>query len=324
LAVNSNNPVNVFKGPLWLLYTILVVHQIINAAAFPVAKIGLAQFDPLVYAFFRFLFCTLGYLPFLILNGNKTAIARGDRLKIFGIGLLLIPFNQVLFLVGQKLTSAGHASLLFATTPVFVYVLAIRFLKERLIFLRSLGIFIALGGVAIILFSGRIRFGQEFLVGDLLVLLAVMAWAGATVAGKPLASRYGAFRVMGTAMVYGSLVYMPFGFIFALHSDYQGVNHIGWLSILYMAVVVSIFGYVVWYWVLKFLEASQVAVLQNIQPVIATALAAVFLGEPVTLTLIVGGIIVIAGVILSQLRPGVFRWLFVDKANVAAKGEVKC
>lgn len=312
---HSDNSANKFKGPLWSLYTILVVHQIVNAAAFPVAKVGLAQFDPLVYAFFRFSFCTLGYLPFLILNGATVKIPRADRLKIFGIGLLLVPLNQLLFLTGQKLTSAGHASLLFATTPIFVYMLAIRFLKEKLTTLRSLGILVALSGVLIILFSGGIRFGLEFLEGDLLVLMAVMAWAGATVAGKPLASRYGAFRVMGTAMVYGSLVYMPFGVVIALHADYSAANYIGWLSIVYMAIVVSIFGYVVWYWVLKFLEASQVAVLQNIQPIIATALAAMFLGEPVTVTLVTGGIIVIAGVVLSQLKPGLFRWPFDDKTN---------
>ncbi len=311
MPVSDNG--NSFKGPLWLLFAILVGHQIINAAAFPVAKIGLFQFDPLVYAFYRFLFCTLGYLPFLIFIRHKTPIARKDRLKIFGIGLLLIPFNQVLFLMGQKMTSAGHASLLFATTPVFVYLLAIKFLGEKLTAIRSTGILIALTGVLVILFSGRIRFGSEYLIGDLLVLVAVMAWAAATVAGKPLASRYGAFRVMGTGLVYGSLVYMPFGLIVAVRYDYQNINYQGWLSIVYMAVVVSIFGYVVWYWVLKYLEASQVAVLQNIQPVAATALAAMMLGEPITPTLIVGGIIVIGGVILAQVRIGGKALTFDDK-----------
>ncbi len=312
----SNNG-NAFKKPLWILFAILVGHQIINAAAFPVAKIGLFQFDPLVYAFYRFLFCTLGYLPFLIFIRRQTPIARKDRWKIFGIGLLLIPFNQVLFLIGQKMTSAGHASVLFATTPIFVYLLAIKFLGEKLTAVRSTGILIALTGVMIILFSGKIRFGSEYLIGDLLVLVAVMAWAAAMVAGKPLASRYGAFRVMGTALGYGSLVYMPFGMIMAVRYDYQNINYQGWLSIVYMAVVVSIFGYVIWYWVLKYLEASQVAVLQNIQPVAATAMAAVMLGEPITPNLIVGGIIVIGGVILAQVRTGGKVLAFDDKVIIS-------
>ena len=118
---------------------------------------------------------------------------------------------------------------------------------------------------------------------------------------------------MGTGLVYGSLVYMPFGLIVALRYDYQYINYQGWLSIVYMAVVVSIFGYVIWYWVLKYLEASQVAVLQNIQPVAATALAAVMLGEPITPNLIVGGIIVIAGVVLAQIRNGGKVMAFDDK-----------
>lgn len=288
--------------PVWLLFSILTVHQIFTAATFPVAKIGLAQFDPLVYAFYRFLFCSLAFIPILIRQNVKSKISGPDKWKLFWIGMLLIPFNQVLYLIGQKMTSAGHASLMFATVPVFVYILAIKYLNEKMSVLRSLGIIVALVGVMIVLFSGKLKFGQEYLTGDLLILVAVIAWAIATVVGKPLATKYGAFRTTGTALVFGSLVYLPFGAIWAIRFDYSSVNYIGWLSVLYMAIVVSVIIYVAWYWILKYLAASRVAVLQNVQPIIATALAAIMIGETVTASFIIGGIIVIFGVVLSQIR----------------------
>ncbi len=288
--------------PLWFVFGVLVFHQVISACAFPFAKIGLNQLDPLVYAFYRFAISSAIYIPVLFRQNRKSKIVRRDHLKLFGIGLLLIPINQLVFLIGQSLTSAGHSSLLFATTPVFIYLLAIFFLNEKATLLRSVGIIVALIGVYIILSGGNIRFGREYFLGDILVLLAVVAWAAATVMGKPLARRYGAFRVTGSALVYGSLVYLPFGLYQALRADYSAVNWQGWFSVGYMAIVISTGAYVLWYWVLKYLEASRAAIMQNLQPIVATAVAAFLLSEPITGSLILGGVIVIGGVILTEIR----------------------
>lgn len=286
---------------LWILYSVLLLNQILSSLAFPAAKIGLNEIDPLVYAFFRFLICSLFYLPILIWLRNKKHIPLKDHLKIFLIGLMLIPFNQVLFLIGQSMTSAGHSSLMFATIPIFIYIMAIIFLHEKATWRRSLGILIAAGGVYVILRGGKVRFGPEYLLGDLIILAAVMAWAGATIMAKPLAIKYGALRVTGHALVYGSAVYMPYGLYLMRDYDIRSISWVGWSSIFYMAVVISVIAYVMWYWVLKHMEASRVAIAQNIQPIIATAVAAVVLSEPIGINLVIGGIIVISGVVLTEI-----------------------
>ena len=288
--------------PLWVFFVLLVFHQTVVAGAFPFAKIGLNQFNPFVYAFYRFCISSLIYIPILLRLRKNGSIEKMDNLKIFFIGLLLIPLNQVVFLIGQSLTSAGHASLMFAATPVFVYLLAVPFLGEKLKIFRIVGILIAIAGVYIVVSGGGSQFGFDFLLGDLLVLVAVAAWAGATVLGKPLALKYGAFRVMGLALVYGSVVYFPYGLYRAINADYSGITITGWMSIAYMAVIISVFAYVLWYWVLKYLEASRVAIMQNIQPIIASLLAAFFLGEAITSIFIIGGVIIIGGVVLTEIK----------------------
>ena len=55
-----------------------------------------------------------------------------------------------------------------------------------------------------------------------------------------------------------------------------------------------------WYWVLKYMEASRLAVYHNIQPIIASAIAYFWLGEPLTMAFIVGGLIVLVGVIVTE------------------------
>jgi len=286
----------------WFIYGTILFHQFFTAVAFPVAKLGLNEIEPYTYAFFRFLISSLIYIPILYNLRKRKKIPLNDHFRIFILGLVIIPLNQVVFLIGQSLTLASHSGLLFAMVPIFIYILAIIFLGEKPTIRRTIGIIIAFGGVYIILSGGKVEYDTNYLLGDFLVLLAVVAWAAATIMAKPLALKYGAFRVIGLALVYGSVFYMPYGLYRALNFDYGPVTWIGWFSVLYMAVLVSILAYILWYWLLKKMEASRLAIMQNIQPVIASAVAAITLSEPIGLAFVVGGIIAITGVILTEIK----------------------
>ncbi len=282
-------------------YLIILLHQILTALAFPMAKLGLNEIDPYSFAFIRFTAMSLVYLPVLWFLRNQTSISGRDHARIFIIGLLIIPLNQVVYLVGQSLTSAGHSSLLFATTPVFIYILAILALGEKVTFRRVLGIGVALVGVYLVLTGGKARFGLEFLLGDVLIMVAVVAWAAGTVLTKPLAVKYGTFRVLGLALLYGSAVFWPYGLYRALGADFSLLTWRGYLSLFYMAIMVSVGAYFIWYWVIKYVEVSRLAVVQNIQPIIATAVAALILSETVSSGFILGGLVILGGVILTEL-----------------------
>ena len=75
----------------------------------------------------RFTVASAIYLPVLIYLRRHKKIAARDHLKIFLLGFMIIPLNQVIFLVGQSMTLAGHGALLFATVPIFIYLLAVIF-----------------------------------------------------------------------------------------------------------------------------------------------------------------------------------------------------
>jgi len=284
------------------LYGVILIHQFLSSFAYPFAKLGLNSIEPFVYAFFRFLITTLLFTIILLVKKSEHSIPLRDHLRILIVGITLIPANQLLFLVGQSMTTASHASLLFATTPVFIYILAILFLREKARLRRSLGILIATGGVYLILSSGKIRFGTEHLFGNLLVIAAVIAWAVGTIMGKPLAQKFGALRVTGLALIYGSLLYFPFGLFKTWQYPLSSIPWTGWVSVAYMAVVISTVAYVLWYWILKYMEASRVAVIQNLQPIIASSVAVLLLNEPITRHFIIGGIIILGGVLLTEIE----------------------
>ncbi len=284
-----------------MILSVLFFQQFLGAISFAIAKYGLAIIEPFVFAFYRFVIAAAILLLITRLSKHDKPIEKRDYWKIIGLGVIIIPFNQVAYLYGQSLTGAGHASLLFATTPIWIFILALIHLKERLHLRRGIGIVVAVIGVGVIMFGGAVKIGQEYLIGDLIILLSVLAWSYYTILGKPLVRKYGAFRVTAYALSFGALLYIPFGLYEAVKMDYSQTTVGAWLSVLFMAIGISVVAYVLWYWVLKHIEASRMAVFHNIQPVIATVMAYFWLGEPLGAPFVIGGLTVLAGVIVAEI-----------------------
>jgi drug/metabolite transporter (DMT)-like permease len=276
--------------------------QAVASLCYPIAKYGLQTIEPFTFAFYRYVISSVVLLAFVKLKKYDLPVARKDYPRIILIGFLIIPFNQTLFLVGQSMTAAGHGAFLFSTTPVFIFLLALIHLKEKLVWRRAIGITLALAGVMTIMSSGAIEVSTDYLLGDIIIVISVTAWAYYTILGKDLVRKYGALRMTAYALSVGSALYFPFGLYMAMKYDYSQATLGAWASVLYMALGMSVFVYVLWYWLLKYMEASRVAVYHNIQPVIATVVAYVFLGEELTLPFLIGGAIVLAGVITSEVK----------------------
>ncbi len=280
----------------------LVGQQLLSSLAFPIAKFGLAQIEPFTFAFFRFiisasvLFVIVKFSRFLI------PVEKKDYLKLLGLGFLIIPFNQTAYLVGQRMTSAGHGAILFATVPLWMFVTGMIHLKEKFVWRRGIGVLVGLAGVLIIMGGGAATFSTRYLWGDLIVLEAVLAWVYYSILGKPLVMKYGALRVTAYSLAFGTLFYFPFGLYRAMNFDYSAVTIGAWISVLYYSLGISVTAYVLWYWLLKHMEATRLAVFNNIQPVIASIVALVFFGEPLGPGLLIGGTIVLAGVLITELQ----------------------
>ncbi len=283
-----------------IILGVLLFQQVLGALAFPISKVGLLIIEPFTYAFYRYIISAAVLLLIVKLRGHAVPVAKKDYIKIIGLGFLIIPFNQTTFLYGQKLTAAGHGSLLFATVPIWIFIGALFHLRERLVIRRLVGVILGLTGVLIIMSAGAIEIGRDYLVGDAFILVAVIAWAMYSVWGKPLVRKYGAIRVTAYALASGTVMYLPFGLYRAAVFDYSQATLVGWLSVLYMALGTSVAAYVLWYWVLKYMDASRVAVFHNIQPIIASVVAYIFLSEPLGLSFVLGGIVVLSGVIITE------------------------
>ncbi len=279
----------------------MLLQSLLSAGTYLAAKRALADLSPFEVALFRFTIAGGFYAGLWLWSAVR--IARRDLLALAGLGVLGIPVNQGFFLYGMSLTTPGHGALLYALAPVFVFLLARWRLGERATALKLAGVALAFAGVVVVL-VGRgavgIAVAGRGLLGDLLVLVAVVAWSVWAVAAKPYAERYGVLASTGVAIAAGSAAYLPVGLALSDLGAFGRASGGAWGSVLYLTLAQSVVAYLLYYWALRRSDASRVAIWSNTQPVLAAALAWALYGEAVTATFVAGGAMVIAGVVLTE------------------------
>lgn len=267
-------------------------------------KIALRDFDPLTFGIIRFVISVILLNLFLILIGKPLIPKRKDWFWIVVLGFLAIPANQGLLFFGLQYTTPGHSALLYGLTPVLVYLFAIPILKERFFLKKLIGILMAFTGVVIVLLDRNITIEPKFALGDIIIFFGVIAWALYTVFGKKLVKRLGSILAITYTMTFGTLIFIPIGGYDAATFNYANVTGLSWIAVLFTAVITSGIAYPVWYWALKYMEASKLSVFIYFQPILATILSYIFLAEQLTTNFVVGGIVVLMGVFIAERLNG--------------------
>ncbi|MBI1798327.1 MAG: DMT family transporter, partial [Candidatus Eisenbacteria bacterium] len=226
-------------------------------------------------------------------------IAPEDRGRLALLGLLAVPLNQGLFLFGMQWASASHAALLYALTPTFVTLFALRG-GGRPKLSQIVGLALAFAGVLSLMLQRGLHFDQHSLRGDALILLAVVAWAIYTVVGRGVTRRYGPLIVTSEAILIGALIFLPVGLLSLRGFDPARISAGGWGGLAYLALLTSALNYVIWFWGVAHLKPATVAMLTNIQPLVTVALAVAILHESVPAGFALSTALVLGGVWLTQ------------------------
>jgi len=291
-----------------LVLAAMILYTLLAGATFLVAHVTVREFDPLALAQLRFVLAASALVVLVVARrGARAGLAalvppRGLRLRVLGLGVMGTTLNQGLFLFGMAHTTPAHASLLYATTPLMVLVLALARGQERLVPLRAAGMGLAFAGVVFLLFGRGLHDGGATLLGDTLVFAAVIAWAGYTAGSRELLAHLDPLALTAAATVMGAIVFLPVGVPAVLAQDWSRISGRGWFGLAYIGLVTSVVSYLIWSWALARTEASRVAVFTNLQPIAAALLAWAFLGMPLTLHFAASAAIVLVGVALAERR----------------------
>ncbi len=250
---------------------------------------------------FRALIATLVYFIFLGLRKSSfKKIEAKDWWFVAILGILNIPINQYLFLIGIHYTSAPNVSLAYALSPIFVFIVAAFFLKEKASYFKISGIILAVLGAVVLLSEKGFKFSSDSMTGDIYALLASFSWGLYTIIGRNFTRKYGAIYSTALAMLSGLIFFLPFYFIFDGSMNFSEISISNWFQIFYLGAITSGLGYALWFYALKKIDASKLSVFNNFQPVLTAILSFLIFGTGVSLYFVVGGIMIILGVFLTQ------------------------
>jgi len=121
------------------------------------------------------------------------------------------------------------------------------------------------------------------------------------VLSRPLVQRDGAQRATTLSILFGLAIFAPMGLFGLPKLTLATIPPMAWVGLVYLGVMTSVASYLLWFHALSMKEPSRVAIATNGQPVATALLAWLFYGQPITPVFAVGAVLVIGGVVLTQL-----------------------
>jgi len=275
----------------------LAVTLVLWASAFAGIRAGLRAYTPGHLALLRFLIASAMLLVYALITRMRLPAVR-DVPAILLLGFLGITIYQVALSYGEQSVSAGAASILVATVPCFTAILATIFLHERIRLLGWLGIAISFVGVIIVVIGEGT--GLSLATGALLILIASLAESVYFVLQKPYLKRYTGIE-LATYSIWAATLFM-FIYTPGLLQQIQVAPIAATLSVIYLGIFPAAFAYLAWSYALARMSASNTSSFLYVIPIFAILLAWPLLNEIPSLLSLIGGIVVILGVALVNVR----------------------
>lgn len=224
-------------------------------------------------------------------------IKRKDMWRFVLCGLTGIAINQMLFIKGLTMTSAIHASLLMLSTPLLITIFAFWFLKEAVTWIRIAGLIVGITGAVMLIISKAER-GTASLEGDILIILNATSYTFYFILVKPLLKDYPPLHVMRWVFTFGFLLILPFGWTQFSDIHWQTFGSNEYASLAFIVLLGTFLAYMFNVYGIQHLGAGITGSYIYLQPVLATIIAAIFLGESLTITKIIAGLLIFSGVFL--------------------------
>jgi drug/metabolite transporter (DMT)-like permease len=214
------------------------------------------------------------------------------------LGFLGITFHQWLQSTGLVTSQATTTGWIVASMPIFIAILGWLVLKEKLNWLQALGVLLAAFGVILVVTHGNLsvlvsgKFGAP---GDILIMISAPNWAVFTILSRRGLKTYPAALMLFYVIAFGWLFSSV---LFVAGRGWESIHHIetdGWLALGFLGVFCSGVAYIFWYDALKVLPVAQVGTYLYIEPVVTVIVSFLLLNEIITLSGVLGGVVILLG-----------------------------
>lgn len=269
------------------------------------ASIGATRFvsgriDPEALGALRFGIGFALLLPLAMLRPSHSRWpARKDAPATMGLGLLFFGLFPFLMNASLAYTTAARGALALSTLPLLTMLVAAMLGVERLTARKSVGVVIAMGGVAVALMTNLAAAPAQAWRGDLLMVSAALCMALYSVWSRPIIRRCGPVPFTTVAMAAGALSLM---LVAAARGSFGGLGEFGapqWLAVAYVGIVGGAISFFLWGFALERTTPTLVAISMTVSPVSAACVGALLLGEPIQANVVVGIGAVLMGIAVA-------------------------
>ena len=223
-----------------------------------------------------------------------------DFFVFFYLGFFGVAVNQLCFTIGLHHTNVTHSSIIVGLAPIYTLTLAVLFRLERLTLRIAIGMTIAFSGVVILASSTGMAHRSPTLVGDAITMCGSLGFAMYVVLGKRVAGHYNPLTMTTWNFIFGALIALPIAvyqfFAIDLMHTWHALPWQAYACVVYTGLFSSTLAYLFYFWLLRYLEASQLASFSYLLPVSASGLGILFLGERGSLLELAGAILALLGV----------------------------
>lgn len=269
----------------------------------------LAQSLPLMTAAFgRFFVASILLVIVAVkMEGKLPRLNRQQLLLTAVLGFTGIFLYNICFFGALARVPAGRTSLFVSLTPIVTAILAGLIFSERLGLRRWMGIVIALLGAIVVITRGDLLggindIGQSLGLGELMMLGAVLSWATYTLISRKALETLSPIA----ATTYGTL----WGFVFLSIGAFGELKDIDWVfldwrvwtSVFYLGAFGTVLAFIWYYQGIQMVGPSRTAIFTNLVPAFGVLFSAVLLGEPILISMVVGGLIAALGVSLVNKK----------------------
>jgi len=284
------------------IYIAAILAMVFWGMSFIWTSIVFEYYQPITTIFLRLVISTIFLFLLLAVSGYLTKIRR-EHWLLFMISAL---FNPFLYFLGEnfglKYSTASISAVVIATIPVLTPLAAWFMIREKISYLNIAGIFISFAGIMVMLVNPDLSFATNPR-GIILLLLAVISAVIYSILLKKLTTHYSPMNIIAWQNLIGALLFLPL-FLFIDFGDFLTVEPDARLfyALISLAILASSLAYILFAFTIRNLGVNRANVYSNLIPVI-TAIASYYILEEIfTAKKVAGIIIIITGVITTQMN----------------------
>lgn len=289
-----------------MIYVKLFLTAVFWGGTFIAGRILAQEVAPFSGSFLRFLVASVCMFPLVWhFEGRLQPLRKKQLLVVFLSGMTGVFLYNVFFLTGLQTVQAGRASVIVASNPVLISLFAaLLFRGERMTVLKAIGVALSVTGAVYVITRGNPTGILEGAMGrgELLIFGCVASWVSYSLIGKIVMRDVQPVSAVTYACLIGSAALLPPALIEGMAGNLGRYSLAAWLSIVYLGFFGTCLGFIWYYEGIREIGASKAAVFINFVPISAVTMSFFLLGEPVDLSLLVGGALVLSGIYLTN-RP---------------------